>query len=160
MKNLIVYASRYGCTADCAKELASLLTTETEVLDIAKQSEIDLKNYDRVIVGSSVYMGQINKKIKKFCEDRKEELMGKVLVLFICSGIPENFRDVIVANFSDDIQEHAIEVAYFGGRLDFSRMTFIDKAIAGLMAKQKGQNKPVVEINEAAIREMAQRLNN
>ncbi len=159
MKNLIIYASKYGCTADCARKLADILTGETEVVDINKQNKIEFSNWDRIIIGSSVYMGQVNKKIKTLCEDRKIELMGKELIIFICSGIPENFNDVLNANFSDEIREHTSEAVHFGGRLELSKMNFMDKTIAGLMAKQKAEGKPIVEINETAILELAKRLN-
>lgn len=159
MKDLIIYASKYGCTADCARKLADLLNGETEVIDIKKQAQIDISDWNRILIGSSVYMGQVNKKIKGFCEDYKEQLLDKELVIFICSGIPKNLNDVINANFSDEIRQHAKEAVHFGGRLELSKMNFVDKTIAGLMSKQKGEAKPVIEINETAILELAERLN-
>jgi len=159
MKSLILYASKYGTTADCAKKLASLLKGETEVRDINGQSRVDFSSFDRIIIGSSVYMGMVNKKIKNFCESNKIELLNKELVIFICSGIPENFNAVIEANFSLEIRSHAIDLTYFGGELELSKMNFMDKTIAGLMAKQKGENQPIVKIDAAAIRELAERLN-
>jgi menaquinone-dependent protoporphyrinogen oxidase len=159
MKNLIIYASKYGTTAECAKTLAGLLKGETIVQDIAGQDQADPSSFDCIIIGSSVYMGQVNKKIKNFCEQHKSELLKKELVIFICSGIPENFGAVIEANFSAEIRNHAVDLAYFGGQLDLSKMNFMDKTIAGLMAKQKGEAQPIVKIDAAAIRELAERLN-
>ena len=159
MKNLILYASKYGTTAVCAKTLADLLKGETTIQDVAGQSQADPGSFDRIIIGSSVYMGQVNKKIKNFCEQHKSELLKKELVIFICSGIPENFGAVIEANFSVEIRNHAALLAYFGGELNLSKMNFIDRTIAGLMAKQKGEAQPVVKIDEAAIRTLAESLN-
>lgn len=55
MKTLILYATKYGATEACARLLAQNLEGEVQIINI-KQADIDLRKYDRVILGSSIYV--------------------------------------------------------------------------------------------------------
>ncbi len=159
MNNLIIYGTKYGTTATCANELASLLAGQTDVRNIEQQGTLDLAQYDRIIIGSSVYMGQINKGIKKFAEEHLARLLGVETSIFICSGLPENFDDVLKANFPEKLLFSATMKAHFGGTLDIDKMKFMDKTIAKMMSKQKGDGAPKVEIDHQAIESLASHLN-
>lgn len=66
MKTIIIYSSKYGCTADCAKELKSGLSGTVELVDIDQTNPkaILLESFDVVIFGSSIYIGAVSKKMR------------------------------------------------------------------------------------------------
>ena len=56
MKTLILYATKYGATEACARLLAQNLEGEVQIINIKQAKDIDLRKYDRVILGSSIYV--------------------------------------------------------------------------------------------------------
>ena len=159
MRNLIIYGTKYGCTAECANKLAASLEGQTDVLNVEQNATIDVSVYDRIIIGSSVYMGQINKKLKKFIEEHLAKLLGKETVIFICCSLPDNFNDVLAANFPEQLLANTMEKTFVGGRLDIDKMKLVDRTIAKLMSKQKGDVAPGAGILYDVIEDLAKRLN-
>ena len=52
MKTAIVYATKYGCTKECAEILKTYLHGEVNILS-AKADKINLSQYDAVFIGGS-----------------------------------------------------------------------------------------------------------
>lgn len=74
MKTAIVYATKYGCTKECAEILKTYLHGEVNILS-AKADKINLSQYDAVFIGGSVYMGKIQKEITQFCKRNLKQLL-------------------------------------------------------------------------------------
>ena len=66
MKTLIVFASKYGATAECAKRIAALLPGETVLHRLGEGECPAPEEFDGVICGTSIYMGQPRKEMKRF----------------------------------------------------------------------------------------------
>ena len=66
MKTIIIYATKYGFTKECVDELKSQLNGDVLAVDILKDSISSLDAFDQIIIGGSIYMGQINKKLRTF----------------------------------------------------------------------------------------------
>ncbi|MGL5086612.1 MAG: flavodoxin domain-containing protein, partial [Clostridium sp.] len=81
MKSLILFGSKYGTTEASANKLKGYLQGEIDVINIKNKQDISLNNYERVIMGTSVYAGMINKDIKSFIESNKAELINKKIGL-------------------------------------------------------------------------------
>jgi menaquinone-dependent protoporphyrinogen oxidase len=59
---LVVYATKYGATAEIAQKIGKVLTQAGFHTDTLPANRvIDLSNYTAVVLGSSVYMGQWRK---------------------------------------------------------------------------------------------------
>lgn len=86
MSTLIIYASKYGYTEKCSKKLAEEISDEVDLVNIKVDKQPKIENYDKVIIGGSIYMGKIQKKINSFCIDNLEVLKGKKLdyLLVVC----------------------------------------------------------------------------
>ena len=87
-KTLIAYGTRFGATAKSseviARELKEKFNHEVKVVKLSKETEnIDLSNFDNVIVGSSLAMFSWTKRAKKFL---KNDFIGKKLFVFISSA--------------------------------------------------------------------------
>ncbi len=130
MKTAIVFATKHGCTENCSETLANELNTGAELINLETAKEIDLNQYDLVILGGSIHAGMINKTIKKFIDKNLNQLLEKKLGLFLCcmeegekaqeqfnNAYPEKLRNIAKAN------------GFFGGAFDFEKMNFIERAI-------------------------------
>lgn len=145
MKSLIIYTSTYGFTEECAKDLAEKLNGKADIVNLGAGSAPSLDGYGTVILGGSIYMGQIQKKLKEYMDSHVPELITKRLGLFICSGLPENLEQNFSANFPGELLGVAVAREYFGGILDKSKMSFGHKMITKMMegaAKKEGKGMP------------------
>ncbi|MGE5494505.1 MAG: flavodoxin domain-containing protein [Burkholderiales bacterium] len=135
MKTLIVYGSTYGYAEECVQRLAKALNGEVTVVNAEKERIPGISGFDTVIAGGSVYMGQVQKGVKKFLEENVAELSGKKLGLFLCCGLPENFEQNANNNFPEALREKAAAVVCFGGELRTEKMKFMHRAITKMMKK-------------------------
>lgn len=158
MKVLIVYSNKYGVTEEAALQLKSKFDKETHLININKQAVPSISDFDCIIFGSSVYVGQINKKIKEFVAANEELLLSKALGLFICCGLPENLEQHFAHAYSDQVLSHAIKSS-FGGELRIDKMKFGDKILTGMMLKASAkEGKAPPKINPEQIDLFAQNI--
>ena len=140
MKTLIAYASQYGYGAECAEKLRALATGETTLVDLTRQTTVNLVEFDTVIVGGSVYMGKAMKQATDFCANHETALLQKKLGLFLCCGLPQNVEQSYAASFSEALRQHATALSCFGGELRTGRMKPMHRMIANMMQKSGGKN--------------------
>lgn len=135
MKTLVLYASKYGCTEDCSKYLKSKISEGCDLFNLKNPKEIDLHQYDQIIIGSPIYIGKIRKEAKSFCEQNLETLLAKKIALFICCTTPDEAEDFFKKNFPPELLSHSLKNADFGGELRQAKMGFFDKKLTGMIAK-------------------------
>ena len=160
MKTVIVYATQYGFTADCAAKLREQLSGETMMIDLTKQAAPNPADFDAVIVGGSIYMGKVQSSVTDFCADYEGELLQKPLGLFLCCGLPKQMEQSMVASFPKSLIPYAKAIGCFGGELRTSRMKPMHKLIANMM--QKAGAKDGIEppkANPQAITDFAAAMN-
>lgn len=158
MKTLIVYASTYGFAEKCAMDLSKKLNGEVELVNLGKKQIKSVANYDQVIVGGSIYMGQIQKKVKVFCANHQQELLTKKIGLFICCAAYEEAEKQMKLAIPEGIYQKAIARKCFGGIMDIEKMNFFHKTVMKMVAKSTKDNPPVVTHLEA-IDELAEAMN-
>lgn len=146
MKILIAYGTKYGCTEKRAKSLAQKLSGQVRLCNLKKEKDIDIVPFDTVIVGSSIYAGQIRKEVKSFCEKYKQQLLTKKLGLFVCQMEVAKSLSTIENAFNRQLVSHAAVKGGFGGEFDFSKMNFFEKAIIKAMSKSRSLIVPVGDI--------------
>lgn len=136
MKTLIVYSSKYGCTADCAKYLSTKSSGETTLADINKATNpVEPDSYDTIIIGGSVYIGKVSKKLREFCESNLHTLTGKRIGIFLCCAQPEQANEFLTANFPPTLLDKAITTSVFGSEIRLENMSFFDKTIIKAVTK-------------------------
>lgn len=140
MNTLVLYGTQYGYAAECAAKLKTELSGDVMLLDLNKQYAPDLKNFDTVIVGGSIYMSHIQAKVSEFCAAHEGELLRKTLGLFLCCGLPQNLQESLAASFPESMIKHAKAIGCFGGELRTARMKLAHKLIAKMMQKAGGKN--------------------
>jgi menaquinone-dependent protoporphyrinogen oxidase len=156
MKTAIIYATNHGCTDKCAHNLADELKPGTDVFNIEMNQNIDLNNFKTIIIGGSIHMGSINKKIKKFINNNIDELCKKDMGLFICcmyegNKAIEQFNEA----FPENLRNKALAHGFFGGEFNFEKMNFFEKAIVKKVANVE---KSVSNINYTNIKDFAEKF--
>jgi len=161
MKTLIIYASTYGFTKDCVEKLKELLRGEVFAANIITDSIPPMDDFDNIIIGGSIYMGQIHKKLKLYCTQNLDSLVNKRLALFLCCGLPESFEQTLKNAFPEKLMEKAVAKECFGGELRTDRMNFAHKLVTGLMKKALAkEGKSEVRQLSENISSLAECMNN
>lgn len=146
MKTIIIYCSKYGYTEACVKSIADKLDGEVSFVNICNEKIPHIDEFDNIVIGGSIYMGQIQKKIKLYCSENMEMLLTKRLALFLCCGLPENFMKYVKTAFPEELLTKAVAKECFGGELRTGKMNLTDKMITGLMKKaadKEGKSEPM-----------------
>ncbi len=157
MRTLIAYRTKYGSTERCAAMLSEQLDGEVELFDLKAVEEVDLTQYDRIIVGGSIYMGRIQKEINAFCLKNISSLKDKKIGLYICCMQEGDTAEKQLHNsFPHELLSNSIACEYFGGAFTFDKMSFIDRFIAKKVSKT---DKDIFNISEERINRFARAMN-
>ncbi|WP_339735552.1 flavodoxin domain-containing protein [uncultured Sunxiuqinia sp.] len=156
MKTLIIYMSTHGCTKQVVTELAEQLNGEVTIKNLKEDKNPDFQNYDRVIIGGSIHAGQIQRKIREYCEAHLENLGRKQLGLFICCMYEgdQAFQQLENA-FPEKLHQYAKSEAILGGEFNFEKMRFFEKLIVRKIAKVE---QSVSKIDHEAIKNFAKKM--
>ena len=136
-KVLVTYASKYGATAEIAEKIGEVLRQaglQTDILPI--KSIRDLTQYEAVILGSAVYIGNWRKEAVKFLESNEKMLIDRPVWLF-SSGPTGEGDPVELMNgwrfpaalqpIADRIRPR--DIAVFHGYVNMKKLNFIEKAM-------------------------------
>ena len=158
MKTLIVYATKYGATEQCAQKLESLLGGEvTRVKMGGAVDAVDLSPFDAVVVGGGIYAGKIRKSARQFCEKNLEELKSKKIGLFVSALTPpDQAADIIEQNFPAELVRMAQAKGGFGGAVSYEKMNFFERFVMKRITKR---SESYSTISDEAIRRFAESMN-
>lgn len=136
MKTLIIYSTTYGYTKECSEKLSQKIM-DSDIVDFKSIKDVRtlIQSYDTVIIGSSIYMGQISKGFNKLLNDNLELLKTKRVALFLCCGFAEKYEETMTNVFPKELLDLAIAKECFGGILNEEKMKFIHKIITKLIKK-------------------------
>lgn len=156
MKIAIIYSTKHGCTDKCAHTLANEINTHTALINLELSTDVNLGEFNTIIIGGSIHAGSINKKIKKFIDRYHDILVDKKLGLFLCCMFE---GDIALKQFQDaypeKLRNKAIAHGLFGGELDFNKMNMMEKAIIKKIAKVEDS---VSNINYNNIKDFANKF--
>jgi len=159
MKTLIIYASKYGGTEECARKLESHLGDDvTRVKMGGAVDVVDLSPFDTVIIGGGIYAGKIRKPVRTFCRKNMEDLLTKTIGLFVSALTPpgsDELAGIIEKNFPAELLEAAGAVGGFGGAVHFEKMNFFERFVMKRITKR---SESYSDISDQAIREFAEKI--
>ncbi len=142
MRVMVAYGTKWGSTADVAKELASVLGKKghhADLLDLGKDGLADLEPYDMVVIGSGIAYGSWAKGAVRFLERNSKILSEKRLAMFACCGDllfdPLKTDEYESKYLREVARKHGLEpfsLGLFGGVIDFDRHSFLVKGILSM----------------------------
>ena len=151
----IIYTTKMGSVATCAEKLRDQLGGDAVLFNIIEEKAPDLSDYDTVVLGSSIYIGKPQKKMRKFVEKQKSVLLGKKLGLFICCGARGSDAAKQLEQAYPGLIEKAVSTEIFGDAMDWEKAGFIAKAVT---KKMRGKEGSFIDFDEAAIGRMVKAL--
>lgn len=141
MNILIAYAGKTGTTKKCAEILKNKLENVT-IINLDEQ-DINVQNYDFVIIGSSVRMGMLHHAVRMFIKKNDDRLKSKKTAYFICCGFDTNYKDYFIKNISEELLQSAIIYDTFGGELDVTKQKGFSKFIVKMISKTEDGKKEI-----------------
>jgi menaquinone-dependent protoporphyrinogen oxidase len=145
-KVLVVYASKYGATAEIAEQVGEGLKKaglEVEVLPAEKVK--DLAEYGAVVLGSAVYAGQWRKEASDFLQGNEQAL--KEMPVWLFSSGPTGEGDPVETmkgwRFPEALQPVADligprDMAFFMGEIDMKKLNLPERMIIMAMKAPSG----------------------
>ena len=150
--------SHHGTTRKIATKLAQNLGVEnTTLVDLRTDALPDLSAFETIIIGGSIHIGRIQKRINEFCMAKKDVLLNKRVGLFLCFLEPHELKDEFALAYPEWLRNHAIAHGFFGGELLFDKMNFFEKVYVRIIY---GIKKSVYEIDDKAIEAFEEKIRN
>jgi menaquinone-dependent protoporphyrinogen oxidase len=151
MRTAIVYASKHGTTEKMAQMIQKDLGEDkAQLFNLKEERNIDLNQFEQIIIGGSIHAGQIQKRIKDFCEHNTVDLLQKRLGLFLCCMDEKRAEEQFNNAYPETLRSHAISKKVLGGEFLFEKMNFFERAIVKKIAKV---NESQHNIDEEKVRE-------
>lgn len=135
MKTAIIYYSKHGTTGQVARLLGEQLDKDVDYISLKECPKPDIRIYDRIILGTSIYAGAPSRIVTQFCNRNQPLLEQKAAGLFICCMEKEKEAEEMDKAFPEYLQRLAIPKAILGGEFRFDKMNFIEKLLTKNIAK-------------------------
>ena len=141
MKVLVSAASKYGATSEIAQAIADVLAERgCQVTVLPPEKAGAVGEFDAVVLGSAVYMGQWLKPARQLAASSGDVLAARPVWLFSSGPVGEpakpadNPVDVTKILQATKARDHQI----FTGKLAKKQLSFADRAIASATRAQEG----------------------
>jgi len=158
MKVIIIYESLHGSTERCAGLLQNQILSELEIRRLQDNEDINLDEFDTVIIGGSIHMGVIQTRIENFIKKNYSLLMDKKLGLYLCCMEEgENAQQQFNKAYPSDLRKKSVAAGLFGGEFNLRKMNYFEKK---LTRKLTGIKTSVSKLNVEEIRKFAEKINN
>lgn len=146
MKTLVLYSSHDGQTKAIASSIASTLseTLECDVLDLAISMDINLADYQSVVIGASVRYGHFQRSLYKFTKQNVAQLNTMPSAFFavnLTARKPEKRTpqtNAYTRKFLLATPWQPKQCAVFAGALRYPRYGWLDKVMIKLIMKMTG----------------------
>ena len=129
MKIAIIYTTKGGTTRECAGLLAEKLKSYEVSISEMKDPNVDLQEFDYVLVGFPIRMGKACREARKYIKRNFDALSAKTIGFFICCGFIDCFEDYKLKVIPDVLTEKAVDISCFGGSLDHKRFKWFDRIV-------------------------------
>jgi menaquinone-dependent protoporphyrinogen oxidase len=146
-KITIIYSSTDGHTRVICQRLQQVIENRGNrvvLISIDDVTEIDLKSFDKIVVGASIRYGKHNLKIYQFIKQNFEILDSKPNAFFSVNVVarkpdknqPET--NPYLRKFLKQISWQPQKLAVFAGKIDYQRYRFWDRLLIRLIMWMTG----------------------
>ncbi|PMK03047.1 menaquinone-dependent protoporphyrinogen IX dehydrogenase [Vibrio sp. 10N.261.55.A7] len=147
MKALFLYSSQDGQTKKIIHYIQKeLKADDCEVKDIHNLGEIDITQYERVLIGASIRYGHLNKKLYQFIEQNQKQLEDSK-VAFFCVNLTARKEDqgkdtpegsAYIKTFLKKSPWSPELIGVFAGALYYPRYKWFDRVMIRFIMKITG----------------------
>lgn len=151
MKAIIIYKSKYGAT----KQYADWLSEETGFPVIAsdKFDERRLREFDTIIIGTSVYIGKLL--IGNWLKNNWYALKNKKLHLFVVAGTMPTEKEKLMAYVQSSVPKELfkeLSLTFLHGKLVLNELSWFDRFMVKMgkktIEKKNPSEKILVDYND------------
>ena len=153
---LVTYATCAGSTAEVAAACAETLAARGYAVDVKPVKEkTQLTGYSAVVLGSAIRMGNWLPEAVDFVKANQAALNALPTALFtvhmLNTGDDETSRTARGA-YLNAVRPllNSAEAVYFEGKMDFSRLSFLDRAIAKMVKAVEADHRDWGQIKQWA----------
>jgi menaquinone-dependent protoporphyrinogen oxidase len=153
MKVLVCAASKYGATSEIAQAVADVLAERGCQVTVLPPEKADtVEEFDAVVLGSAVYMGQWMKPARQLAARSGDALAARPVWLFSSGPIGEpakpadNPVDVTKILKATNARDHQV----FAGKLAKKQLSFPDRAVVSAIRAEDGDFRDWAQIKDWA----------
>ena len=147
MNTLLVFASKHGSTQKAANILFDKLSEPKKIVNIMEDQSPDITDFDTVIIGGSIYGGNIQKAIKAFAEQNLKALLNKKIGLFLCCGMESDFEKQLNNSFPEELIKSSTAKGYFGYEYNKDDMNLLEKMVVKVVTKNIDKDSNIKDVN-------------
>lgn len=130
MKTLIIYRTKYGTAAACARTLLEKIGGDTVLADLADARDVNVREYDVVLVGGSIYAGKVQRAVVSFCEKNRSALLQRKVGIYLCCLYQgEDALMQLQSAFPDWLLAHSFARVLPGGEIHYAKLTLLDRLL-------------------------------
>lgn len=154
MKTAIVYDTSHGTTEKVANMIASF-NSSIEIFNLKENKNVNLDEFDQVIIGGSIHVGKIRRRVKEFCLKNLDKLLQKRVGLYLCAMNEPEYENELKLAFPEELRNHAVIKKVVGGEFLFDRMNFLERFI---VKKISGINETTSKLDEKGIMQIVDEM--
>ena len=129
MKILIGYTSKTGTAKKCAEQLSRELKGQDVTVADLEQEAPELREYDLVVLGSSVRFGRARPKFYEFLKANKGVLMEIPHGFFLCCGFGHEFERYEAKIFDQKLRDTVFASLNFGGLMRLPNASLFERIV-------------------------------
>ncbi|MEA3342437.1 MAG: flavodoxin domain-containing protein [Chloroflexota bacterium] len=143
-KILVTYASKCGSTGGVAEAIGKTLCDKGAAVDVRLAKDVaDVSDYQAVVVGSAIRVGQLLSAATKFVETHQGALRRVPVAYFVvCLTMKDDTEETrrTVAAYLDPVREmvQPVEVGLFAGAMDYSKLSLPMRLMMKAMKSPEG----------------------
>tara|TARA_Y100000591_G_scaffold30940_1_gene23050 strand:+ start:184 stop:720 length:537 start_codon:yes stop_codon:yes gene_type:complete len=135
--SLIIYSTTDGHTKTICERIINFIdkASKVKIISLKGAEEINLSEYDRIIIGASIRYGRHSNKLYKFIKLNKKILDQKESIFFSVNVVarkPEKNTpntNPYIKKFLKSSKWEPKKIAVFAGKVDYPKYNFFDKYI-------------------------------
>ena len=144
MKALVAYGTRYGSTTGIAEKIKNVLESheiEVDLVNLGNEKVRGLTEFDLIVMGSGIQVGNWTKDSLKFLEKNAAEIRQKKHALFVTSGLArdkskqEEYTEQYLNQVAEKYGLDPVRVGLFVGSFDMNKYNFPVKLLMKVMTK-------------------------